>query len=142
MAQRGRPRKPARQKALEGNPGKRASSGAEPKFDGRPVKPKKLGKDAAEFWDTVVDRLAKAGVAKEIDTHSLTLLAEVWGHLRAAHRILLGDPLDKNARIAYTSYLAKWGEIAGRFGLDPSSRSRMTLPDPDSGGKLGKYNIA
>jgi phage terminase small subunit len=121
MAKRGRPAIPARVKKLEGNPGKRKAAPAkEPKVTGLPRRPTGLSKEARLFWDEVVALLAKSRVVKEVDTHSLTLLAETWGLLREAHKILKDHPCDRDARIAYTAYLGQWGKIAERFGLDPS----------------------
>lgn len=141
MTRRGRPPKPTAQKELEGNPGKRPLPDCEPKYEGEPSRPDDLSPDAAEFWDSVVARLTRAGVAKEIDTHALRLLAEVWGHLRQAHRLLLSEPCDKNARIAYTTYFAKWAELAARFGLDPSSRSKLSVVPEEPEGPLSKFGI-
>lgn len=142
MAKRGRPPKPARVKKLEGNPGKRSAPGkTEAKAAGVPKRPAGLSKEARLFWDQVVARLAKAGVAKEVDTHSLTLLAETWGLLRESHKILKDHPCDRDARIAYTAYLAQWGKIAERFGLDPSSRSRLAIAEAPVEDALSEFGI-
>ncbi len=141
MTRRGRPPKPTALKELEGNPGKRPLNGSEPRYEGAPARPEDLTEEAAEFWDTVVARLTSAGVAKEIDTHALHLLSELWGHLREVQRLLTNDPCDKNARVAYTQYLAKWVELAARFGLDPSSRSRLHVTESQPESKLAQFGI-
>jgi len=131
MAPRGRPPKPTQTKKLEGNPGKRPLSEAEPKAAGRPMRPESLTGDAAWLWDQVVEELGSSGVAKQIDTAMLWSLCEMWGFYRRAAKAAEEHPFDKDVRIAVTGYWSAFERAASKFGLDPATRSRLRTGNED-----------
>ena len=94
---------------------------------GRPTKPRKLAKDAARLWDAVVDYLAGRGVVDVIDATELEMMCRLWGLTRAAMAAAEKDPADKDARIAATSYAARFEAVASRFGMTPVDRARLTM---------------
>lgn len=94
---------------------------------GRPTKPRKLAKDAARLWDIIVDYLDGRGVVDVIDATELEMLCRLWGLTRMALTAAERDPTDKDARIAATSYAARFEAVASRFGMSPVDRARLTM---------------
>lgn len=84
MPRTGRPRKPTRLKVLEGNPGKRSLDRNEPQHDPTVPKPPNLSETASAWWDFVVPRLVKVGLASSVDQAALHILAEDYAAWREA----------------------------------------------------------
>lgn len=94
---------------------------------GRPVKPRKLSKDAGRLWDIVVAYLIGRNVVDVIDATELEMMCRLWGLTRSALAAAERDPVDKDARIAATSYAARFEAVASRFGMSPVDRARLTM---------------
>lgn len=103
---------------------------AKPQAKGEPSKPTGLLPDAEEFWDQYVPLLVEMGVAKSSDGPRLQAMAEAWALLRMATKAVNQDPLDKDARISYAEYARQFANAAADFGMNPSSRSRITIDKP------------
>lgn len=81
---RGRPRKSAEQRKLEGTfrVDRHGGNGIEPKGD--PIKPAYLSGSASELWDSVTPELIRLGIATEVDSSALATLCEWWQEYRNA----------------------------------------------------------
>lgn len=99
-----------------------------------PEKPHFENAAAADLWDTLVAELIELGVAKSTDAALLQSMCEMWGLYRAAYSVAEQDPTDKDARIAVTSYWAKFETAASRCGMNPTDRGRLRINKPDKGG--------
>lgn len=122
----GRPPKPAVLKEMTGRrPGVSAGGRRIPKHaqpaPGEPVMPEELLAEprAVEIWEQVVRSWRKAGLVLEVDSQQLGvycwLMAQFWRSVASGGTI---DDRTMNQLRAYSSM----------FGLDPSSRVRLTLP--------------
>lgn len=60
-----------------------------------------------------------------VDLALLQSTCEMWGLYRSAFALAAANPIDKDARIAVTSYWAKFEQGAARFGMNPSDRQRI-----------------
>ncbi len=119
--------KPAALKELTGRRpgvsagGQRIAKHAQPDAND-PVMPEELLLDprAVEIWEQVVRGWRKAGLVMEVDSQQLGaycwLMAAFW-HKAASG----GRPDDRD--------VAQLRAYSGMFGLDPSSRVKLTLPD-------------
>src|SRR5690242_7416039 len=93
----GRRRKPTAALKLHGtfNPSRNAERERELRADGSPIRPDGLSKEAAWLWDSIIESLAKQGVAKELDTAHCWSTCELWGLYRQAVDAAKADPTDK-----------------------------------------------
>jgi P27 family predicted phage terminase small subunit len=94
---------------------------------GAPIRPRHLVGEALKFWQRVVPPLKGAGVVGSIDTAILTACCDLWGLYRAAVAKAAADPIDKDARIAATSYFAAWQRAAATLGLSPGDRAKLNV---------------
>lgn len=145
MGARGPLPKPTALKVLEGNPGKRPLNRAEPKP--RPVAPKCpawLLLEAKREWRRVAPELERLGLLTVVDGTALAGYCQAYARWREAEAALSEHGLtfatDKGyvcvrpeVAIAQRSLQLVKGFCA-EFGLTPSSRGRMTLPEVDDGG--------
>src|SRR5687768_8073548 len=84
----GNPRKPARQRQLEGNPGKRRIPAEPdiPRSDG--TAPPWLPKDAAVLWNSFLPELRQWIFASKLDEPMLAMLCGTFGFaMQAARRV-------------------------------------------------------
>jgi P27 family predicted phage terminase small subunit len=143
----GKNRKPTAQKQAEGNPGKRKLNAREPKaLPGEPQMPAWLNKAARKVWPEICETLFAAGVLYKSDgiavaalCSSLVLfqkadaaiakygslhveLDEVTGAgvLRTAPAVRVRSDALKHLRSSWQA-----------FGLDPSSRGGIRVPETD-----------
>lgn len=115
----GRPPKPTALKILAGNPGKRPLPKHEPKPKGPGTRPLWLRAGAVKVWDEYAPILLGMGLLTEADAE----MFGVWCSLAALFR--------KNPASVPASKIARMDALSQRFGLDPSSRSRMSVkPEP------------
>jgi P27 family predicted phage terminase small subunit len=143
----GRNRKPTAQKKAEGNPGKRKLNTKEPKaLPGEPKKPMTLSAAARKVWPEVVEMLSNAGVLFKSDGLAIAALcSQVLIFKKADAAIakfgLIHVTLDEEtgtsvmrtapaARIR-SDALKQLRALWQAFGLDPSSRSGVRIPDAD-----------
>jgi P27 family predicted phage terminase small subunit len=144
----GRHPKPAEQRELEGNPGKRPIP-ASPSYpllkDGAPDD---LGPDGRELWDRVTRANAANGVIQETDFTELLAMCMEWDLYRRAMRVVnqtqetflvdtkgnserSPEKVRNPARLIAQAAFDRFDKIAPRFGLTPSDRTRLTFPkDP------------
>lgn len=133
----GRPRKPVAELVLEGKfRSDRHGTAAEVwQPIGLPTMPDWLSNEAKKLWETVVEQLARRGVATGADVAELTALCDWWGRYRAA-LIELDKIADKTSNEYYRLSIlagAAWKNFAGvsaKFGLNPSDRAKLRF---DSG---------
>ena len=93
----------------------------------QPPKPADLSPDAAAFWDQVVAWLVEHGQCQRIDAFALEAMCRLWACARVSLIAAEADPLDKDIRIAATSYAQRFESMASRFGMTPVDRARLTL---------------
>jgi len=132
--------KPTALKLLAGNPGKRTLNQNEPQPERIiPAMPRGMPKPAQRFWKTYADRLDRLGLLTEVDDPAFTLMAIHYGVAWEAARILRDEGLatvDENAltrkhpmlqvlRDSTRTFL----QLADRFGLTPSARARLSIPE-------------
>lgn len=144
---RGRKPKPTAVKKLAGNPGKRALNGAEARVDMRlPQCPRWLGKAAKREWRRVAKRLHEAGLMGYVDRSLLAAYCVAYGRWVEAETALEGqelvltsekggvyqNPLVGVARSAMKDMVA----IGREFGMGPSARSRIRVPEGEDEGSL------
>ncbi len=135
---RGRPPKPTKLKELAGNPGKRPLNADEPQpVPGAPECPEWLDEYTREEWGRVVATLPP-GLLTQADRGVLTGYCQAWAELRYASDLLAAEgrvfSTDKGylcPHPAVAMQRSAWAAIktfSGLLGLDPSSRSRLTVP--------------
>lgn len=92
---------------------------------GEPTKPRGLNKDESWMWDQVVTAWKGANILASLDTAICRACCEQWGLYCASLKIAKTDPVDKDARIAVTSYYRAWELAARKLGLNPVDRGRL-----------------
>jgi P27 family predicted phage terminase small subunit len=137
---RGPKPKPVERKRREGNPGKRKLP-APVLIAGRttPEAPETLSEGAREVWDALVPRMAEVGMVDGVDTFALEALCRSAAYMQEAARQIDAEGIvieGRNgrryshpaSRTFWTAQaeLRKWSE---RFGLDPSSRTRLGMQE-------------
>jgi P27 family predicted phage terminase small subunit len=138
----GRPPKPTRLKILSGNPGKRPLNAAEPQpARGVPPCPAWLDDYAKEKWGELAELLHGLGVLTLADGETLTVLCNAWSELRHANDLLASEGRTQEStrggskpHPAVMMQRTAWRtirEYSTLFGLDPSSRSRLSVPPVD-----------
>lgn len=140
MSTRGRKPKPTAVKKLQGNPGKRPINKREPKPKTAVKRPWGLGKgEQRKFWDQHADELERLQILTGIDTAAFRLMAEHYAlAVQAAKELRAEGTLTVEGRdgpkkhpllqalrdnsLAFKTY-------ATEFGMTPSSRARLQLPE-------------
>ncbi len=135
----GRKRKPSEQRKLEGNRSKTPIPDSI-KAEGYPAKPEGMPEAASQLWDRVIVELHSFG-ARKVDESMLQTMCEWWGVYRGAMSILQTDVVDKEARIAADRSWSNFEKAAGRFGMDPSSRARMSVQAESEDNPLAKFGV-
>ena len=147
MAGAGRPAKPTALKLIEGNKGKRGANMAEPEFDlvDNLEPPWRLDDNAQEVWREIAPVLCKGKVLTVADLIALELLCNTIADIRRV-RALRGDTfVTKSPRtgaemldqhlVAEQMLIKRAESFLAKFGMDPSSRSRL----PVDSGQLGLF---
>jgi P27 family predicted phage terminase small subunit len=152
---RGRKPTPTALKVLRGNPGKRPINKQEPKPAPKvPDMPMWLSAEGKAEWRRVVPELDGIGMLTKVDRAALAAYCAAWARLVEAERliakfghIVFVDPVEigsdgdmpvfevrpasnpalREARAA--SQLVR--QFCAEFGLTPSARTRISLPEPD-----------
>jgi P27 family predicted phage terminase small subunit len=146
------PKKPYALSLLHGNPGKRPLNKAEPKFGGKPVCPDWLHPIAKREWRRLEREFAHTGLLTAVDMASLASYCQSYARWRLAEQIV-----QREGQIIEEPTITRQGNLTGRvkikrhpatlcakdalaamlaagrlFGLDPSNRSRLSVPQlPD-----------
>lgn len=138
----GRPAKPTALRLIEGNPGKRPLPKGEPVPPSVPVvKPPWLTDLASAEWDRVAPQLIKMHLLTDVDVMALAGYCEAVSRFMLATKALdefgalvpavredgsfVKNPAAQLARDA----LADIKALSQEFGMTPSSRGRINLPD-------------
>ena len=141
----GRPATPTALKILRGNPGKRPLAHDEPKP--RPVAPECpawLLAEAKREWRRVAPELERLGLLTMVDGAAFAGYCQAYGRWVQAERALKKHGLTTETS---TGYLAPRPEVVisrqslqlvkafcSEFGLTPSARGRMTVPESGDDG--------
>lgn len=146
----GRPPKPTRVKAMNGNPGRRPLNEREPMPKrGRPPCPKWLSKEAKDKWRKLVPELDRLRLLTKVDGDALATYCQAWAEFRQATEVLEQEGrYTTNAagtRVSHPAVIQQrtaWKfikEFSALFGLDPSSRSRLSAPASDEVDELDTF---
>lgn len=150
MGRRGPAPKPTARKILTGNPGKRPLNSAEPQpLQITPKCPKSLTPRAKEIWEELRPELERLGLLTCIDWVTYAPLCHVWAEFEWAmqtiekegHYIIVGGKQDPVTGVWHGGQAQPHPAVgilatarkdilnySARFGLDPSSRSRIQAP--------------
>jgi P27 family predicted phage terminase small subunit len=144
----GRKPKPKAMKELHGNPGKRPLNANEPQFSGFVRMPDWVPELAKEEFTRVVEIVGGIDLLKATDQAALEAYAVAYARWRTAEAIV-----DEEGQTVHEPIVNKAGEIVGHkikrhpativakderlsmlkaaslFGFDPSSRSRVQVPE-------------
>jgi P27 family predicted phage terminase small subunit len=142
----GRRPKPTAQKALAGNPGKRALNKAEPQFSEitQVDPPEWMQPLAIQMWEMVLPELLAQKIVCITDLHNVEAFCTAYANWRAAQAMVvehgpvvqsaMGSPMKNPALTAAKEAMSQMVTFGAMLGLDPSSRARLT------GGKKSKVN--
>lgn len=151
MGQRGPQPKPTLLKLIQGNPGKRPlnmADGVNPEV-AIPDAPRHLNKDARKEWKRISAELYSLGLISRLDRAALSLYCQAWGQLVMLEESLnrkMAQHVEKDEDPARALYFITDKGYEGQtvmvqmintlrqqvstflkaFGMDPSSRSRVT----------------
>lgn len=150
MGTRGPKGKPAAQKRLEGNPGKKKIPEGYVAAEGEPERPDHLDGYAADVWDRVM-RSMPAGVYAASDTEVLAAYCLAAAELKRAmaHLAIEGRVVMVETKQGVVPRRNVWSGIARemmsqiatlgtRLGLDPMARENIKAPDKKPVGKFGE----
>lgn len=134
--------KPTILKLRAGNPGHQKLNRREPKP--RPVAPKCpawLDLDAKREWRRIAPELDRIGLLSCVDMAALAGYCQAWSRWKQCERVLTDQGLTFETGNGYVvprpeiaaskTYLGFVKSFCAEFGLTPSSRGRMTLPEMD-----------
>lgn len=154
---KGRKPTPTHLKVLRGNPGKRAINRNEPRPDSKaPGMPTWFSNEARAEWRRVVPELERLGLSAKVDRAALAAYCESWATFVAAEQLIHkhglvimriseinatdidGNPIEihvtpaKNpAVIIARDAAAAVRGFCAEFGLTPSARTRLQMPEPE-----------
>jgi phage terminase small subunit len=129
---KGRPRKPAAVKILEGT--FRQDRDGDPENlpgTGEPAPAEKLRSDAAAFWNEHVPRLIQEGRVKADDGPALTAMCQFWGtYLKLTRResrtAVTAKLYPRVSRVRAMAF-DRFKSLAATFGLTPSDRAKLGM---------------
>ena len=137
----GRKPKPTAIRKLQGNPSKRPINKAEPQSQKKAVMPEWLSEAAKSQWSVMSPKLEAAGLLTDLDEATLALYCEAFSRFRQA-----SDALTREGTVTKAAngmlMQSPWLAIANKahdqmvkllieFGMSPSSRSRVTVQQPE-----------
>jgi P27 family predicted phage terminase small subunit len=138
---RGRKPKPTVLKVLDGNPGKRPLNEREPAApQGVPACPDWLSDEAKAEWGRVIPELQEMGLLSTADRAALAAYCTAWGWWVEAEAMVRkfgtivkspekGFPMKSPYLTIADQALETMRKLMVEFGLTPSSRSRIKVPD-------------
>lgn len=143
MANRGRPRKPIAEHVLDGTYRSDRHGDSPWMPNGEPQMPAWLSPEARELWQSLVPSLTT--IATEVDAASLTAMCDWWALYRQTRTAL--DLVQDRESTAYYKLLQLAGlcwnnfsGIAAKFGLSPSDRAKLQVPQPQQPGGLADFS--
>ncbi len=140
--------KPSKLKLLQGNPGHKKLNKAEPVFTGQPDCPSWITQTAKTEWKRIVKELESLDLLRAVDSSALASYCQAFARWRSAEEIV-----DAEGQTVQEPVMSKAGEVVGMktkrhpatiiakderaamhraaalFGFDPSSRSRIVMPE-------------
>ena len=127
--------KPTELKILDGTFRKSRDGAPEgrPDLSGEIIPPELRSPAALDMWETQVQRLIDSEVIKPTDVPMALSMCQLWGLYCECYEAARMNPIDKDTRIAVCSYWTKFEQVAARFGMNPSDRSRLRLDKPPEG---------
>lgn len=105
-----------------------------------------LDEHALKFWDYHASRLSKLNLLTELDVYALALASEWWSIHRRAMDGLKGDLLHETESngeccrpelAAAKQALGHLTTLMARFGMDPISRSKISVEPPEKKDEIG-----
>jgi P27 family predicted phage terminase small subunit len=149
MGQRGSPPYPTALRALNGETRPTRINKREPKpAAGTPTCPRTASKDVKAIWDYTLDQLATMGLATPADRDALLCYCEaVVRHRKASALIAQHGVVVMGLNGAWTTYQGVTVQrdaaneikaFAREFGMTPSSRVGLTVPDAADGSKAAR----
>jgi len=149
MGVAGRKPKPPELRLVEGNPGHRPIPENTPKPSPKaPKRPSWLLPEAKREWSRVVPHLERLGLLTVVDRAVLAAYCQAWARYREAEEAIdregvvrvteKGYPVQNPAVSIARNMMNQVRAFAAEFGLTPSARGRIQLPetDDDDGGLL------
>ena len=153
MGQRGPPPTPTDVLRLRGSWRGEVNKDEPKPRKGRPKCPSWLSPYAKTAWKQLVPRLETMGVLCEIDGHALAVLCQTWARWRKAEEFIEehGESYPVKDGQGRIKYLKKFPQVStaescartlnrfmAEFGLTPSSRSRIAIPEVAKDGHADK----
>jgi P27 family predicted phage terminase small subunit len=136
---RGRKPTPTTLKLLRGNPGKRALNMNEPKLTPElPQPPGFLQGVALEEWHRIAPLLHGAGLLTALDAEALAVGCQSYANFveatekireRGTVVVYEGRPMPNPYLRVMNAALQQWTRMLIEFGMTPSSRSRVKVPE-------------
>ena len=90
--------------------------------------PRGLSASQKKLWRAIIDVMPPSQIGK-IDVFTIREMLDAYDLLQKAKAILVKDPTDKDARIAWQGYTSAFQRYAIDFGLTPTSRRRFEVPE-------------
>jgi P27 family predicted phage terminase small subunit len=148
----GRKPKPTALKILEGNPGHRPIVETPKPRPIAPECPSWLTDEAKAEWQRVAPALERLGLLTEVDGTALAAYCEAYSRWRAAEEIIAREGLTyENVRLGRIAQhpavpiarqmMDQIRAYCSEFGLTPSARGRMTLPEVPSGEDDSPFDV-
>ena len=91
--------------------------------EGQPVKPRGLKGPALNYWNRIVPRLVKTGLADSRDSAALGQLVNWWAAAEELRKRWEAGDIDVFNQWLNAS--KQWLQLADRFGLSPVARSKI-----------------
>ena len=141
----GRPPKPTKLKLLEGNPGQRHINTREPEYpEGIKSRPEWLLPEAKREWVRICGYLESVGLLAVVDRGVLTAWCQAWARWVECERYITEHGVTQqvesktNGNYEQARPQVKMGQeyfklmmsAAGRLGLSPADRTRLSTPEP------------
>ena len=113
--------KPTVTKKLNGNPGRRPLPKDEPVFSGMAERPKWLKVAGRAVWEDLYPIYSRKGLVTEGDGEAFGMMCTLAAEFRA-------DSAGMSA-----NRISRLDALMQRFGMDPGSRTRISVPKKDQG---------
>ena len=150
MSTPGRKPKPTALKILEGNPGCRKLNENEPKpLPVIPDCPKWISGQARKVWEKLAPMLEGMGLLTEADEIALAAICSLYARYKDLEKVIdKKGYTEKNSRSGVKAVpefamsrdcLKLLKSFLAEFGLTPSSRSRINLPQPETDDPLEEF---
>jgi P27 family predicted phage terminase small subunit len=141
MTRTGRPPKPTKLKILAGNPGKRPLPKGEPQpTQGAPSRPDWLLPEAKREWSRLAPELERLGLLTGVDRAAFASYCQCWAMYVDAVKDVEKSGTFKTLESGYemprasvgiaVKMLEKLSALGAKFGLSPSDRARISIPEP------------